>query len=417
LSEAFSAERLEQLSERWRRDPSSSIFLPLAEEYRRGGQLARAVEVLEQGLERQPSYVSALVALGRCRLELGEPDAAVAALERAVAQDPAQLVANKLLVEGYLATGQAAKARERLEFYRLFNDRGAEIDALERRIEHALAASRPQPPPLFELPPAPAPPLELTATPPGVQGRPEAPFGRVHDPVEAERRLARAFGGSALFPLAVASAPPAAMAPAPLEPLSIEPAPAVPPWGGAGLSAMALEAQSEIVAEPFSPRTIGEEVERETIEEPFDEVIEHGAAASALPLEGERLPAPPAAETAPEPPRPFADLALLEPEPASAPVLPPATAPPVPSATLGELYLHQGHLEDAEAEFRGVLELRPDDPTARAGLAEIADRRRPPAAPAAPAVPPAGGLTRRKIETLRAYLDRLRRARRVAVVP
>ena len=106
MSEAFSAERLAQLEERWRREPLSRVFLQVAEEHRRGGDLRRAVEVLEQGLGKHPGYVSALVLLGRCRLEGGDPPAAIEALERAVVHDPAQLVANKLLVEAYLATGR-----------------------------------------------------------------------------------------------------------------------------------------------------------------------------------------------------------------------------------------------------------------------------------------------------------------------
>ena len=77
MSEAFSAERLAQLEERWRREPQSRVFLQVAEEYRRGGDLRRAVELLEQGLGKHPGYVSALVLLGRCRLEGGDPPAAI----------------------------------------------------------------------------------------------------------------------------------------------------------------------------------------------------------------------------------------------------------------------------------------------------------------------------------------------------
>ena len=114
MSDAFSAERLAQLEERWRREPESRIFLQLAEEYRRGGMMSRAVEALEQGVARHPNQVSALVALGRCRLEVDDAPRAVEAFETALTLDPAQLVANRMLVEAYLRTQQPAKARERL---------------------------------------------------------------------------------------------------------------------------------------------------------------------------------------------------------------------------------------------------------------------------------------------------------------
>jgi hypothetical protein len=104
---------------------------------------------------------------------------------------------------------------------------------------------------------------------------------------------------------------------------------------------------------------------------------------------------------------------MAAPEAVPAPVQ--AVTPPVPpSATLGELFLAQGHLDEAEHEFRAVLAARPADPTARAGLEQIARRRPAPAPPEAVPVAVARatgpGLTRRKVETLRGYLERLRRA-------
>lgn len=459
MSEAFSAERLAQMEERWRREPQSRVFLQVAEEHRRGGDLRRAIEVLEQGLGRHPGYVSALVLLGRCRLEGGDPPGAIEALERAVVHDPAQLVANKLLVEAYLATGRSAQARERIEFYRLFNDRDPEIDALEQRIDAAAAASASTPaaPPaaaadIFDLAPATLPPLELPI--PAVRSTAAAadPFGTVHDPQDAGRRIDAAIAAEGIFPLAapaavaietpkpdfgdvfdlapqpIAALPPAAAteqvesreeAPAVglAEPAAVpfslsvtepEPPPAAPPppaterstppWGfrSGGRDLDELEAREQVVAEPFSPRSIGEEVERETIEEPFDEVLTGGGSATAMPT---------------------TDFAS---SPAEPPVADATSEPPVevgPSSTLGELYLAQGHLDEAATEFRRVLDLRPDDAVARAGIDEI-DRRRAPVEEtasgwregAAP-VAPVGGLTQRKVATLRHYLDRLRRGR------
>ena len=84
------------------------------------------------------------------------------------------------------------------------------------------------------------------------------------------------------------------------------------------------------------------------------------------------------------------------------------------TATLAQLYLDQGHLDDAVRAFEEVLEREPDHAEARAGLAEA--RRR------------LGGVSTsedvteeeaedetldardRKIQVLRQYLDRLRAA-------
>ena len=56
---------LTYLRERWERDRSSRIFLQLAEEYRRRGLHAEALEVLQTGLAAHPGYLAAQVALGR----------------------------------------------------------------------------------------------------------------------------------------------------------------------------------------------------------------------------------------------------------------------------------------------------------------------------------------------------------------
>ncbi len=130
-------DHLSALEKRWEQEPDSRIYLQLAEEYRKHGRQEKAVEVLEQGLERRPRDLSAMVALGRCRLELGEVDSALTRLEGVIDRDPAHMVANKLLVEVYLQKGDLDGARSRLEIYRLLNDRDPEIEALESRLRGA----------------------------------------------------------------------------------------------------------------------------------------------------------------------------------------------------------------------------------------------------------------------------------------
>jgi tetratricopeptide (TPR) repeat protein len=134
MSDGAFPDRLTQLRNRWENDPSSRIFLQLAEEYRHLGRVKEALEVLERGLKEHPGYLSALVAKGRCLLELNEPEGARGVLERVVKQDATQMVANKLLVRAYIETGDPAKARERLDLYSLLNDSDPEIDELRRRV-------------------------------------------------------------------------------------------------------------------------------------------------------------------------------------------------------------------------------------------------------------------------------------------
>ena len=160
-------DRLSQLRARWEADPSSRIFLQLAEEYRHLGRVQEALAVLEKGLQEHPGYLSALVAKGRCLLELGDAPGARAVLERVVQQDATQMVANKLLVRAYLETGEAGKARERLDLYSLLNDGDPETEDLRRRVKDLERAAQALPQP-FPLPPddfSSLPPLDLPAPP------------------------------------------------------------------------------------------------------------------------------------------------------------------------------------------------------------------------------------------------------------
>ncbi|HKZ57404.1 MAG TPA: hypothetical protein VJ024_06855, partial [Thermodesulfovibrionales bacterium] len=60
---------LERLKERVDKDPSSKLFVPLAEEYKKAGMFEEAVDVLMKGLERHPNYMSARVSLGKIYIE------------------------------------------------------------------------------------------------------------------------------------------------------------------------------------------------------------------------------------------------------------------------------------------------------------------------------------------------------------
>ena len=83
------------------------------------------------------------------------------------------------------------------------------------------------------------------------------------------------------------------------------------------------------------------------------------------------------------------------------------------TATLGELYLRQGHLGEAGKIFHQVLERDPDNEAALRGLESIARRRTAALGASGPrtgAEPEVKGLTSRKILLLQKYLRQLRAA-------
>src|SRR4051812_50018710 len=111
MSDGAFSDRLTQLKSRWESDPTSRVFLQLAEEYRHQGRVKEALEGLDRGLKEHPGYLSALVAKGRCHLELGEPEPARVGLGRGGQQDAPQMVGNKLLGRGDLHTREPDRGR------------------------------------------------------------------------------------------------------------------------------------------------------------------------------------------------------------------------------------------------------------------------------------------------------------------
>ncbi len=465
-------DRLTQLRSRWEADPASRIFLQLAEEYRHLGRLHEALGALDEGLREHPGYLSALVAKGRCLLELGEPAAAREVLERVVRQDATQMVANKLLVRAYLDTGEAARARERLDLYSLLHDGDPEIGDLRSRIDR------------LDGQPA-APSADAASPPTTMTSEPLASEDDVFDLGAAALATPRREVQD-VFDLPLPSQPPtpaapassAAAPPAPAAAAPGEAAPAAPPQAAPPPDDDEPEAVAE--GEPF-PGLVSRSVRRRYHEglaaegiflfappapapQPAAAPVSAPASSpmpdlSPAPVPFERMPVGPATPAAPAPgdlepvepfpfelaasepaPQPIApaqplDLApeapfAFEPGPEVAPQPPSPPQPPPPSppqppiaeplpepatATLGELYLRQGHAGEAERIFREVLRREPENAAARDGLARAVQAPEPIQAqepePIALQAPEPTPLDRRarKVQILTDYLDRIRR--------
>jgi tetratricopeptide (TPR) repeat protein len=429
MTDAAFPDRLTQLRAKWEGDSTSRVFLQLAEEYRHLGRVKEALAVLEKGLKEHPGYLSALVAKGRCHLELGEGEAARAVLERVVKQDATQMVANKLLVRAYLETGEPAKARERLDLYSLLNDSDPEIEELRRRIkalDRPAPAEEPRPmdaDPFSLEPPAAtprrgdeifpldeiAPPLPV-AVPAFAEQAAEEAAEEITEEVEAEP-------GDLLFPGLASRASRRRY----LEGLAAE-----------GLFAFAMPETVEVAAP--EPAPVLEPVPEPVPEPAADESawLEETAVTTSYasgPIEPEEarlfhepVPAAPVEE----------DLWAEEPEPEPLPELElepePFEREPAATATLGELYLRQGHLDEAGRIFREVLQREPESSVAQAGLARLAELAQQPVAAApqprearpldaeqllagfqpTPGQTGGDGVTARKIFLLNSYLKRLR---------
>lgn len=103
-------EEIERLKEKIAKDPNSKLFVPLAEEYKKSGMISEAVDVLTQGLDRQPGYLSARVSLGKIYMEKSMLDEAKTEFEKVIAAIPDNLYAQKKLAEIYRDLGEEDKS-------------------------------------------------------------------------------------------------------------------------------------------------------------------------------------------------------------------------------------------------------------------------------------------------------------------
>lgn len=149
--------RIEELRRRIQKDPASIAFAQLAEEYRRAGRLADAIEACRVGLAYHPEYLSAHVTLGRALLETGDLQAAEEALSRVHVAAPENLTALKGLAEIHHRRGEHQAA---LALYTRAIESGphdSELEHLVGVLREEAAAASPQAADFASVPAAPPP--------------------------------------------------------------------------------------------------------------------------------------------------------------------------------------------------------------------------------------------------------------------
>lgn len=143
----MSLKEIEKLKEKVLKDPNSKLFVPLADEYRKEGMLDEAAEVLLSGLERQPGYASARVALGKIYLEKGMVAEARAEFETVINAIPDNLFSLRKLAEIYRDTGEAQLALNTFRKIYAMNPKDEEAHASIKTLEDLLSR-----PPVEEVP-------------------------------------------------------------------------------------------------------------------------------------------------------------------------------------------------------------------------------------------------------------------------
>jgi tetratricopeptide (TPR) repeat protein len=124
-----------KLTERISKDPKSKLFVLLAEEYKKTGDMEMSIHVLTEGLKNNPGYVTARSFLGKLLFEKGDLSGAQKEFEEVAKAIPDNLMAQRRLGDLYVLQDRAADALKHYKIALSLNPRDQETASLVADIE------------------------------------------------------------------------------------------------------------------------------------------------------------------------------------------------------------------------------------------------------------------------------------------
>ncbi len=95
---------------KYQEDPTSRVFAPLAEAYRKAGLFDEAIDIAREGLRVHPSFIGGRVALARALFDKKQFTEVLDELQPVIQDVPDNLVAQRLIAESCLILGRVAEA-------------------------------------------------------------------------------------------------------------------------------------------------------------------------------------------------------------------------------------------------------------------------------------------------------------------
>lgn len=118
------------------KDPSSRVFAPLAEYYRKNGLLTQAIDTLNQGIKHNPSYVLGHLGLSFCHYDNGDFKRAYDILRPLVDSNRDNIRMLRLFSEVCLELKKTEEALQNLKYLLFINpkdhDAAQKVEALEK---------------------------------------------------------------------------------------------------------------------------------------------------------------------------------------------------------------------------------------------------------------------------------------------
>ncbi len=369
-----SSARIEELERKFNENPRR-YFAPLANEYRKAGDLEQAIAICRTYVPQQPAHMSGHIVFGQALFEAGEHEEARGVFEAALALDPENLIALRHLGDIARERGELSAARTWYQRVLDADPRNDEVAALLSSLDGVTtrpAADVPtwaeiNPERTLELPPG----ILETATRETVLGAAAAPFATAPTPMPAPS----SGGADTLQPPPPGVPRPGWLRDTPvqaedisgpglvdLEPLDV--APAKP-----------SEATAAPHAHTASPEPAATGGARHSDEAALGLELEHpDATASEADAGHGAVAAPVGGLESMEfvaPARPEASAPVAHAPESARPVAGDETPAVFVTETMAELYLQQGFRDEALNVYRQLLAQNPNDSTLRSRVEHL----------------------------------------------
>jgi tetratricopeptide (TPR) repeat protein len=120
---------------KYQEDPTSRVFAPLAEAYRKAGLVEEAIEIAREGLRVHPGFIGGRVALARALFDKARYEEVVVELGPVVDEAPDNLIAQRLFADSTLLIGRDADALGSYKMLLYFNPGDADTAKLVQELE------------------------------------------------------------------------------------------------------------------------------------------------------------------------------------------------------------------------------------------------------------------------------------------
>jgi tetratricopeptide (TPR) repeat protein len=352
---------IEKLERRYAENPKGRNFAPLADAYRKAGQLDQAIELCTSGLEHHPDYVSAHIVYGRCLIDQHQDDKAAVVFRKVLGLDPENVIAFKVLADIGARSGQLDEAvlwLTKLLAADPMNGDAAEALALAKGKAAQAPKATPAAPPPPPVAPAelelsdiiqdadPAPPIDLR---PQAEGPSDIEFfDGTMDFSSVSNSTARAEGIEIHEDIV-------------LQPQEIE---------VEGLAHTQYEASGLFKLDPPEDDDLGTVDLQLIMPEPLEDVGSPEEAFAPPPAPDPPRAAGPGRWT-PTPSAGSPAAVTLSDDDGAADTAALSRAEPILTETIAELYLKQGHQEEALRVYQALQAQHPDDRRLRAKIAAL----------------------------------------------